>query len=299
VIADASAVSAPCGTDDVTADAPCWVARDALGGPIGAACVDGSHGYIAVVPDQRRRRLGSMLLRLLIDHGLKQGLGAIDVKVCPEHAHFYLQAGFVHTIAPGVTAGDNAAAHSNATVFLTLAVQRFAHRRPVAPSRPVTEDERRRQPLRDIGEFSQAAEALAGTATRKLCVLTEVLDPQIYDTPAFLRAVVRFVLGRRDAEVQVLLGDPRALAQSGHRLLQLYRRLPSRIRIRRRNPGYPSPHQELMLIDGAGALCNQSTDGYHGYAIRHSPQHVAALTRDFDTLWAVGEADPELRQMSV
>jgi len=303
VIAEASAVSAPSGTDDVTADAPCWVARDTLGVPIGAACVDGGHCYIAVVPDQRRRRLGSTLLRLAIDHGLKRGRGAIDVKACPEHTHFFWRAGFVPTIAPGVAAADVAApdtaAHSTATVLLTLAMQRFAHPRPVTPPRPVSEDERRRQPLRDIAEFGQAAEALAGMATRKLCVLTEVLDPRIYATAAFLRAVVGFVLGRRDAEVQVLVGDPRALVQGSHSLLRLSRRLPSRIRIRRRNPSYPSPYNELMLIDGAGALCNQSTNGYHGYAIRHSPQDVAALTRGFDTLWAVGEADPELRLMSV
>lgn len=206
---------------------------------------------------------------------------------------FYKRLGCIE-YSPMITAAVNTASRS-----LALALYRFGTPRVIATPPPIAAKNRLRVPLKNAAEFNQAALALAANATRKVHVLSDHLDPKVYDNGTFSDRILDFAISRRDTEIHILLRDPHTLVQTGHRLLQLHRRLPSRIKIRRCNPNCQTPHREMMLIDGSGILYNQSADGYSGYAVHHSPADAAALARAFHALWAAGETDTELREMPI
>ncbi|MGK2915459.1 MAG: GNAT family N-acetyltransferase, partial [Porticoccaceae bacterium] len=258
-----------------------------------------SHGRlarVAVAPRFRRHNVGSTLLRHIVRHAITHGLDHLAVEAVPDDLPFYHQLGFVSAGDQGVAGESGDGTHRQA---MLLPLHRFRTPRTIVVPSPITAAERRRHRLKSALDFQQAALALVARATRKLRILSHHLDPDVYDNAAFSDRVLDFAINHRETEVQILLRNPRALVQTGHRLLQLHRRLPSRIKIRRFNINCQTPHHELMLIDSSGILYNSAADGYSGYEIRSSPADATALARDFDTLWAAGEADAELREMLI
>ena len=142
-------------------------------------------------------------------------------------------------------------------------------------------------------------QAFAAQAQRTLSLLTVEIEPAIFDQQAFLDAIARLSLQSRAASFRILLLDSRRVAQQGHRLVELARRLGSTIQFRRPPSDYQHSGQTFLTCDDVGFFNRPLSSRYEGTASFNNPGEVARLNKGFKDLWDRSEPDSELRMLQV
>ena len=92
--------------------------------------------------------------------------------------------------------------------------------------------------LTSLDEVRAATETVATSGQRLISIMTPDLEPEIYDQPAMLEIIKRFVLGRSFAKVRVLMRDQARLSGGANRFIAMAHRLTSYLEIRIRAPQY-------------------------------------------------------------
>ena len=106
-------------------------------------------------------------------------------------------------------------------------------------------------------------------------------------------------LARPGVCVRVLLFDPRAATQSGHRLIELARRLTSRIAIRRVADEDQERLDAFLIVDETGYVHRRLAERLEAIADYADPPAARRLRQDFERLWEHGSVDSELRQLFI
>jgi hypothetical protein len=139
------------------------------------------------------------------------------------------------------------------------------------------------------------AQALAQQAQRGLLLLTQDLEPAIYDQLPFLNAIGKLARQRGDVCLRILLLDSHRTLQRGHRLLELSRRLSTNIQFRSPPPDFQNTGKTFLLCDEAGYFFRPLASRYEGTANFNNPGEVARLKKYFMELWGRSEPDSEMR----
>ncbi|NEX18989.1 hypothetical protein G3480_01435 [Thiorhodococcus mannitoliphagus] len=147
--------------------------------------------------------------------------------------------------------------------------------------------------IRDISAL------LASQARRELLVFGRTLESNIYDQEAFLDAVRQLALARPVLSVRILVFDPRDAATSGHRLVELARRLTSRIAIRRVDDDDRERLDAFLIADERGFIRRRLAETMEAVADFNAPLEARRLRSEFNLLWERGATDPELRRLSL
>lgn len=147
--------------------------------------------------------------------------------------------------------------------------------------------------------FDDLVVSLCEGAARQLCIQSPRLDHEVFDSPGLVQAISALVRGSRQTEVRILISDSRSLVGRGHRLLELARRLPSSVRIRKLEE-HPDWNGETVVIrDQNGVLYKPGGADNEGF---YEPDSRASTRRHlerFDELWRFSAEDPNLRTLSV
>lgn len=144
--------------------------------------------------------------------------------------------------------------------------------------------------------FTTASEAreqllgLARCAERQLAIWTTNLDIGQLADCAFIDAVKRFVLARRQARVRILTPAlPQALDNTSHKhaLLAMAERLPASIEVRTAShPGLDA--SELLLADERGVYYRIHIDRWDGMADQQDPLVARFYLAQFNMAWRAG-----------
>ena len=132
-----------------------------------------------------------------------------------------------------------------------------------------------------------------------MLLLTRDLEPAIYDQFPFLEAISKLARQHKEASLRVLILDSRRTQQSGHRLIELSRRLGTNIQFRRPPPDYQNTGKTFLLCDDAGYFFRPLASRYEGTANFDNPGEVARLKKYFMELWDRSEPDSEMRVLHV
>jgi len=143
------------------------------------------------------------------------------------------------------------------------------------------------------------AQTLAEQAQRGLLLLTQDLEPAIFDQVPFLNAISELARQRREACLRVLILDSRRALQTGHRLIDLSRRLSPNIQFRRPPPDYQNTGNTFLQCDDAGYIFRPLASRYEGIASFNNPGEAARLKKTFMELWDRSEPDSEMRVLHV
>ena len=146
-------------------------------------------------------------------------------------------------------------------------------------------------------EVGDLAVALAGQVQRRLLLHTRDLEPVIFDRQAFLDAVRDMIQGYRHSCLHILLQDGRSAVQNGNRLIELSRRLGSRIQIRRPPAEYLNACETFLLADSCGYLNRPLYSRYEGTASFNNPATAQRLQRYFMQVWERSHPDAEMRRL--
>jgi hypothetical protein len=153
--------------------------------------------------------------------------------------------------------------------------------------------------LQSREEVRVMAQTLAEQAQRGLLLLTQDLEPPIYDQLPFLDAISKLARQHTEPCLRILIVDSRRALQSGHRLIELSRRLGSSIQFRRPPPEYQDTGKTFLLCDHAGYFFRPLSSRYEGKASFNNPGEVARLKKYFMELWDRSEPDSEMRMLHV
>src|SRR5688572_14618386 len=162
---------------------------------------------------------------------------------------------------------------------------------------PVSGGSSSRSVLTTIDEVRDACVAVAATARRNLTIYTPDLEPQLYDTHAFLEVVKRLVLGRSYARVRVLIAEPMRTIREGNRFLAMGRRLTSYIDLRNVHADYRNCAAAYLIADDRALVYRLQATRWDGMAEMNDTAIARKYLADFDEVWRASEPEPEVRMM--
>lgn len=145
-------------------------------------------------------------------------------------------------------------------------------------------------PASRIAELVQAGE-------RIVRILSDDLDPELFDTEALAEELSRIARRGQQCEVRILLKDSHNLSKRRHRVGTLHRRLVSSVQIRKISD-YPEHYvANYVLVDDHGIFLIPKEDDKVTFMNHDDRPLVKHYTEQFDTLWSRSGQDPELRVM--
>ena len=110
-------------------------------------------------------------------------------------------------------------------------------------------------------------------------------------------AISRFARRGAPAHVRVLIHTSDLIVSRGHRLLDLARRMDSKIEIRRLPDEMATDSHTYVTWDHRGYWLMPDFREYDGLSNRYDPVQANRLSERFEYLWEKSQSDPELRTL--
>ncbi len=145
--------------------------------------------------------------------------------------------------------------------------------------------------------FDRFAVLLCESASRHICIQSPKLDYAAFDNSELVAALSALARNSRQAQVRILINDSRALVGRSHQLLQLARRLPSVVRIRKLAEHPQWNNETIVIRDTNGVLYKPGGSDHDAFFEPDSRASTARHLELFDDLWRYSVEDTELRSL--
>jgi hypothetical protein len=140
------------------------------------------------------------------------------------------------------------------------------------------------QVLSTLDDVRAASRRAVSGAERLVSIFTLDLEPQVYEQPAFLDLVKRFLLSHSFAKVRLL--TQRAVPYtSPHKLAAMRRRLSGHIEIRTLNPQYAARTSGMLIADARAIVYRAQATSWDGVAGFNQPPIARLYLQEFDEMW--------------
>lgn len=249
--------------------------------PVGTARMlhDGHIGRMAVLMRGRRQGVGTALLREIIASAQRDRRRELFLHAQTHALGFYQRLGFV---AEGPEFLDANMPHRTMRLML-----RSGHLLAQDGGRFYPQDRR------------SVAIDLARQSSRTLRVLSNSLDPDLFDNAEFAEALSQLARRSRYSDIRLLVIEVRPLVQRGHRILELARRISTTVKLRRADCEPESITENFVVADNAGLLCYALHEPEKAWADYHNRPLAENYATQFDELWHRSIDDPELRALQL
>lgn len=256
------------------------VVVEAGGKPIayGRLLPDGRIGRMAVLPEHRGQGLGRKVLDKLIELARGRGMERVYLHAQTHALAFYQRAGFVE----------------DGPAFREAGIDHVAMQLPLLELSPgfITG-------VAYPTPFDALAVELAESAARHIRILSPQLDHAVFDNRELADALSRLARRGRESLVRILVSDSRPVVHRGHRLLELARRLPSKVKLQKLAE-HPEWKGETIVTRDTDGVLYKPGDADH--AAFYEPASRASTRRHvelFEELWRHSAPDVEFRSMSL
>jgi predicted GNAT family N-acyltransferase len=253
--------------------------QDTVALACGRMLPDGKVGRMAVLKEHRNKGVGRLLLDHIIKHARQHSMIRLYLHAQAQAANFYLDAGFFHFGEPFDEAGiahvamDLMIDYSGADEF----IKHVGYPNP----------------------FAALVLELAQTARRDLRIYSALLDPDVFESMELNSALTALARRSRNSNIRILINDARPMAQRGHRLLTLSRRMSSCMKIRVVDEHPQLPAATFVVRDTDGIVYKPEERNRGGFYEPDSRASAKRFVDQFDTLWHWGQVDPRLQLLSL
>ncbi len=148
-------------------------------------------------------------------------------------------------------------------------------------------------------ENAKAALELVKQSRQKLAIISQELDPNVYDQVDFIEALRKLVVNNRYVEVRIIVFEPELIVRKGHKLLDLAGKVSSFIEMRKVSSKFKSFNESVLIADEIGYLYRESTERYKGKVNFNSKRESKHLLDVFENMWETAKSDPNLRRMHI
>lgn len=292
--------------DGLDEEATHFLALDEAGTGIGTArfLPSGQIGRMAVLPPHRGHGVGRMLLDAAVEHGRANGYYGVFLHAQEYVSAFYDKAGFAVAGSPFVEAGIPHVKMTREFVvdFEPPQVDARPELREARETAPDVEPDPAPARAVALASESQCREqllALCRHARRDIRIYSQELDPELFDHADYAEFLSQFARRNSYTHVRILVHSSTRMVQSGHRLLALRHRLPSKIDVRLVPEEQLDEERMFVLTDTQGILLLPKFHEYEGFADFDNAPLVKQFIHEFDGFWYRSHEDPNLRLLSL
>lgn len=259
---------------------------------------------MAVLENSRHLGIGRKLLTSVIESATTSGLTDLYLHAQLHAEPFYRRMGF---LPQGETFVEANIDHVRMTLALAIP---FA--RTIAPRATATPSTRPEQPTAaanttDLGQtsFNGREEALAALALyvtkprRTLYLYSQHLDNSLFDNSDVIAGLSAFVRAAPPNQLKVLIHSSELAVARGHRLVELARRLESKVEIRLVPNDMASEERTFLCWDNKGFWLLPDYSNYSGQTNDADPVLASRLAGEFERTWQRSLSDPELRLLGL
>lgn len=255
----------------------------------------GRIGRMAVLAEYRGRGIGRLILDAAVARAAELGFSRVTLHAQVPVVGFYRKAGF---LPEGGEFSEAGIVHQAMALELPIAfkapsdVPRVEIRQEAAPPEAQAAEFR---------QFDGESESLEGLLdllkhpSRKVRIYSQELDHVLFDRAEVIDALSAFVRHGPPARLLILIHSASSIVSRGHQLLELARRLDSKIEIRKVPGELATDRASFVLADERGYFLLPDHREYQSMANAFDPVQSERLAERFDYLWDRGESDPDLR----
>lgn len=136
-----------------------------------------------------------------------------------------------------------------------------------------------------LDDVRAAALRTAQAASRLLSIYSADLEPEVYDQPAFLDVIKRFVLARSFAKVRLLVHEPLGVVGNSNRFVAMARRLTTCIEIRVASQEFRDRRSAMLIADDRSVLYRTRAASWEGISGFNQPLIARLHLKEFDEIW--------------
>lgn len=247
-------------------------------------------GRMAVLPEYRGKGIGKALLRHLLTESAER-FQELRLSAQQHATGFYQRFGF-HICSD--TYDDAGIPHLDMRCLAPTLADASAHTR----SQPLILGTDSESWLFDHeNALVGLMDSLVGQAGQRIWLYDRILDHDLYDRHQLRELISAVARRHRLSEVRILIHDDKPLVQRRHQLVELMRRLTSRIELRLVNQDYPIEDQPFLLADREGILCRHDFSKPEGFANFAAGGRVKVKSDAFQRMWDAARPSLELREL--
>lgn len=262
---------------------------------------------MAVLEHSRHLGVGRMLLTTIIESATTSGLTDLYLHAQLHAEPFYRRMGF---LPEGETFSEANIDHVRMTLALAIPFSRTLQPKLRVPSGQVTSGQPSPKPAQSEAGLGKqtfdSREAALRTLTemlsmprRTLYLYSQELDSSLFDDTQVLAALSKFVRAAAPNQLQVLIHSSQQAVARGHRLVELARRLESKIEIRLVPNDLSREDRTFLCWDNTGYWLLPDHTKYTGLAQDTDPVQASRLAGEFERSWQRSISDPELRLLGL
>mgnify|MGYP001827159409 CR=1 FL=1 len=259
----------------------------------------GRIGRMAVLPEYRGQGIGRQIRDAAVARASELGFRRVTLHAQLAVVDFYRKAGF---LPEGNEFSEAGIQHQAMALELPIPfeAQTDVPRVEIRQEAPPPEAE-----AAEFRQFDGETESLQGlldflkSPSRTVRLYSQELDHSLFDRADVTDALSAFVRHGPPARLQILIHSSSSIVSRGHQLLQLARRLDSKIEIRKVPGELATDRSTYVLADERGYFLLPDHREYQAMSNAFDPVQAERLAERFDYLWGRSEADPELRTLRI
>lgn len=262
---------------------------------------------MAVLEHSRQLGVGRKLLTTIIESATASGLTDLYLHAQLHAEPFYRRMGF---LPEGETFSEANIDHVRMTLALAIPFDRTLQPKLKVPDepRPSTQTTTAiaqsqaglgKQTFADREQALGTLTAMLTTPRRLLYLYSQELDSSLFDNTQVLTALSSFVRAAAPNQLQILIHSSQQAVARGHRLVELARRLESKIEIRLVPNDLSREDRSFLCWDNTGYWLLPDYTKYSGLAHDADPVKASRLAGEFERSWQRSVSDPELRLLGL
>ncbi len=244
----------------------------------------------------RHKKLGSTLIRLLLEHLIQTGVKTADIHTSQEARGFCEKQGFFEVSAGRSAHGFDAVEMRNTSLELILATPTEGLN---TPANFVLQKDSQVHEISNVSTFKQHVAAMIPQARRQVFILSRALEHAIFDQEVIRNSLSQLARTSEMTEVRLLVLDDKALFSHPHSLTELIKRMPSLIELRVINPDYQADNFGMVLVDSHGVIYQRQLTHFNGFANYNHMARVKQMRAKFKELWDVSRPSAEFREITL
>lgn len=252
----------------------------------------GRIGRMAVLPEHRGKGFGAQMLRHLMSHGADQ-FSELRLSAQQKAVPFYEKLGFHVCSTPYQDAGIP---HLD---MRCLAARQILRDSATDTAPTVLGQDARTWHYHDERDCLDLMDSVAGQANQRIWLYDRLLEHDLYDRQRLRDIFSKMARRHRLCEIRLLVHDDKPLVQRRHKLVELMRRLPSKIELRLVNADYPCEEQPFLIADRQAIHYRHRFDGLEGWAKFADSGRVKLHAESFQRMWDAARPSLELRELPI
>lgn len=154
--------------------------------------------------------------------------------------------------------------------------------------------------IRGLSALNNIILDLVANTRHELLILSQNLEREIFSTNQFKSAIFSLARRHKSTKIKILVHNTQDALQTQHQLLDLYRRIPSNLEIRKIDSRFTSEVSDSYIVSDGVKLLHRPTTVNYFATLDYAPSKLLLKkSGEFNHVWEKSKEAVELRQLHI